>query len=132
MGISISKGGLPLVEYAAWQKEWEGFNLWTFSLGTYAKFGGQRGLTRSKCLRTRILKTALTTPRMIGISATRDSKDEELYCASLLALMKPWRKLDDLYVCDSFRHSLDVFLKDADDSVCVATANIRYMHSMRF
>jgi hypothetical protein len=63
----------------------------------------------------------------------QQEKDEELYCASLLALFKPWRVLGDLHVPGiSFSASLVSFLNlaSADNKVGDLVGNIKYSHHM--
>jgi hypothetical protein len=62
---------------------------------------------------------------------TQQEKDEELYCASLLALFKPWRVLGDLHVLGiSFSASLVSFLASADNKVGDLVGNIKYSYNM--
>jgi len=68
-------------------------------------------------------------PQWIGCWSLRQERDEELYCASLLALFKPWRVLEDLHVPGiSFNTYLVLFLALAGDKVSDLVDNIRYSH----
>jgi len=56
-------------------------------------------------------------------------RDEELYCASLLALFKLWRVLEELHVPGiSFNTYIVLFLALASDKVSDLVDNIRYSH----
>lgn len=62
--------------------------------------------------------------------ANRDvPQDQPLFCASMLALLKPWRSLSDLkHDSESFVEAFDHFLTNASSCIRDTVENIQYFH----
>jgi hypothetical protein len=105
------------VAYATWADKWADISLGTF-------------LWDIICLVNDVMMVGgSAAPQWIGCWSPQQERDEELYCASLLALFKPWRVLEDLHVLGiSFNTYLVSFLALAGDKVSDLVDNIRYSH----
>lgn len=72
-----------------------------------------------------------TLPRIVGQWFPRndDPSTDELYCASMMALLAPWRSLDNLKADDeTFRTSFDRFLKTTSPRILRFLSNIQYFY----
>jgi hypothetical protein len=108
------------VAYVTWADEWADISLWDFSLGHHE-------MEKSCCLVNDVMLVGGSAAlQWIGRWSPPQERDEELYCASLLALFKPWRVLEDLHVPGiSFNTYFVLFLALAGNKV---SDNIRYSH----
>ncbi|CAK5270204.1 unnamed protein product [Mycena citricolor] len=74
-----------------------------------------------------------TLPNFIGPWFPRrdDNERRDFYCASMLMLLKPWRKLeDDLKTnSQSWQEAFAAFLESAPERTCDLLANIQFYHS---
>jgi hypothetical protein len=78
---------------------------------------------------SRILTSNDPVPHVVGRWRPHDDDDNELYCASLLTLFKPWRTWQDLKT-SSYADSLENFM-DLDHEAAFLISNMRYTHSVR-
>ena len=72
-----------------------------------------------------------TMPNFIGgWFARNDVEDQQdIYCASMLALFSPWRDIGDLKMeCQTFKQAFDLFFAQTDDRTKYMMANIQYQH----
>ncbi|KAK7000646.1 hypothetical protein R3P38DRAFT_2399866, partial [Favolaschia claudopus] len=72
-----------------------------------------------------------TVPRFVGTWFPRDTPaTREYYCANMLALLCPWRGLDDLKPTEdeSFSQVFERFLECADENVKRVIDNAKYFH----
>jgi hypothetical protein len=116
-----------MVKYSTCEEKWATLSLWEFMLmprtsPTLMKPECDSGVMN--------ISEANLMPLLIGCWAPQWVTDDELYCASLLALLKPWRVLRDL--CSpglSFNKALDCFLDDNNKCWDIVD-NIICMHRM--
>ncbi|KAF6745923.1 ATP-dependent DNA helicase PIF1 [Ephemerocybe angulata] len=86
--------------------------------------------TTTRC-RIRRSRWHETLPRIVGrwFPRNNDPKTYELYCASMLMLLKPWRTLRDLKEDDgTFRQAFDAMMDSADDWTRRVVDNIQYYY----
>jgi hypothetical protein len=99
-------------------------SLWDFTVA-------YRASTQS---RTHVLRPGgPALPRILGRWVPLSEEDHELYNASLLALVKPWRTLGDLTDGgSSFAYSFGRFMELTDDRVRGIVRNIGYLWNLDF
>ena len=120
-----------LCEYAVRPEEYESLNLWTYLLGPSTRRLGNLKRKRT-CSASVWTPRWLSPPRWVGRWRPCGNDDNELFCASLLALLSSWTTLNELDVAESFSDSLDLFLASTDQQVLEVVDNIRYMQSVGF
>jgi hypothetical protein len=72
-----------------------------------------------------------TMPNFIGGWFPRNDVDDQqdMYCASMLALFSPWRVIGDLKMENqTFKQAFDIFVGQTDDRTKYMMANIQYQH----
>jgi hypothetical protein len=94
----------------------------------------RKGSSRQKTCR--IIRAAghETAPKFIGtwFPHNDDEATNELYCASALALLFPWRELQDIRsTCTTFRGKFDNFIKKTGAQNKRILANIQYYYVRR-
>ncbi|KAF8120371.1 hypothetical protein EV363DRAFT_1084217, partial [Boletus edulis] len=73
-------------------------------------------------------------PNIIGpfFPNAKDESTEDLYCASMLTLLRPWRKLEDIKGHqDSFRNAFNQFMKKATPTDRDIICGIQYYYDCR-
>ncbi|KAF8801483.1 hypothetical protein BYT27DRAFT_7262020 [Phlegmacium glaucopus] len=72
-----------------------------------------------------------TLPQFVGSWMPRSNKpqDREIYCASMLALLKPWNNLSELKMdLETFEHSFNGFVDKANKKTHNIIKNIQYYY----
>ncbi|KAG9225266.1 hypothetical protein CCMSSC00406_0007097 [Pleurotus cornucopiae] len=108
-------------EYKFRPVDMETFNYWDYFLDTYEVTSG-RGSKRGH----------ETLPQFVGKWFPRrsDPDDEALYCASMLALFKPWRELGDLKAPGkSLKQSFEDFLVSCPQRLRRVMDNMEYYYT---
>jgi hypothetical protein len=115
------------VKYSTHDEKWASLSLWEFTLMPRTSPTLTEGEHDSGMMK---IGEDNLMPLLIGHWAPQWVTDDELYCASLLALLKPWRALADLHSPGlSFTKALDCFL-DGNNKCWDIVDNIIWMHRM--
>ena len=117
----------------------ENWNVLRFYLDSYETSGSASGPTRIPYdelhpqgkKRIRVVRNARHNciPNLTGIPLPRSDEEgtRELYCASILALFKPWRNIQDLLPQGStWENELEMFTRTADRSYLRIIEHIQY------
>jgi len=116
-----------MVKYSTHEEKWASLSLWKFTLMPWTSPTLMKPECNSGMMK---IGEANLMPLLIGCWAPQWVTDDELYCASLLALLKPWRALADLHSPGvSFNKALDCFLDDNHKCRDIVD-NIIHMHRM--
>ncbi|KAF8804157.1 hypothetical protein BYT27DRAFT_7302151 [Phlegmacium glaucopus] len=86
-----------------------------------------------KCGHTRVFRTEghETLPQFVGRWMPRNDRpnDREMYCGSMLALLKPWTDLSDLKGhAETFEESFDQFVANSSKKIRDILENIQYYY----
>lgn len=130
-------------EYIFRPKEFEDFSYWDYFIETYEVSGSKREgssqwsyeyLPGSNRTAQRKLREDghETLPQFIGQWFPKRNHDgvDDMYCASMMALFMPWRKLTDLRSGEStFVQAFDLFMASCPDEFKRIMDNIEYYYT---
>ena len=86
---------------------------------------------KGKCCRIKRLQGHETLPTIVGKWICRSDNEVEvdLFRGSILMLLKPWRKLNELKIpMETFKEAYDRFISQANEKTHQVVTNIQYYH----